>query len=146
MFVQPLNFIRQRMFVQIGLLLQPINSIFLSHQTSTSHQPAVIFSHNKLAPATSLGDEHLELVNGAVMWFLLQLELVLSVVVLFAVKPHFRPCARIWCCYMWLCTYATICPCAGVCCMRPSLARQVNQSFIPIFLKLTEHQGFVSFP
>ena len=32
--------------------LHPDNSIFLSHQTSTS-QPAVLFSHNKSAPATS---------------------------------------------------------------------------------------------
>jgi len=39
--------------------LQSANNIFLSHQTSTSHQllatsqPAVFFSHNKSAPATS---------------------------------------------------------------------------------------------
>ena len=32
--------------------LQPANSVFLSHQTSTSHQPALFFSHSKSAPAT----------------------------------------------------------------------------------------------
>jgi len=28
------------------------NNAFLSHQISTSHQPPVLFSHNKSAPAT----------------------------------------------------------------------------------------------
>jgi len=39
------------------LLFQPTNSIFLSHQTSNS-QPAVIFSHNKPAPATSRSQQN----------------------------------------------------------------------------------------
>jgi hypothetical protein len=38
-------------------------------------------------------------VHGAVLWFLLQFRacVVFSVVVLFAIKPHFHPCARTWC-------------------------------------------------
>ena len=36
--------------------LQPANSIFLSHQTSTS-QLAVFFSHNKSAPVTSHSEQ-----------------------------------------------------------------------------------------
>jgi len=33
--------------------LQSVNSVFLSHQISINHQPAVLSSHNKSAPATT---------------------------------------------------------------------------------------------
>ena len=36
-----------------SVLLATSNRAFLSHQISTSHKPAVLFSHNKSSPATA---------------------------------------------------------------------------------------------
>jgi hypothetical protein len=46
--------------------MEPANKIFFSHQITTSH-PTVLFSHNKLAPATSHSQaaENLETENPA---------------------------------------------------------------------------------
>ena len=51
LYYQPVSMTRRTSHLTLFICIQPA-IFFLSHQTSTS-QPAVLFSHNKLAPATS---------------------------------------------------------------------------------------------